>query len=93
MSSKFVVKLEQLDTHEYAYVHFAGGQVQVKLDDEGVVVDLWDSKGNECLGTMSVTYQDLDLQACEWCGTLVPVHDEWDGDPVWCLACYNAALE
>ena len=91
--SRFKLATEDHDTHEYAHVHFAGGQVQVKLDDEGVVVDLWDSKGKECYGTLAMTYQDMGLQACESCGKLVPVHDEWDGDPVWCLECYNAALE
>ena len=93
MASKLKVKVEQVDGHEYAYVQFEGGQVQVKLDDEGVVVDLWDSKGNHCFDTVGITYQDLDLQACCSCGKLVPVHDEWDGDDVWCLDCWSAALE
>ena len=45
--------------HEYAYVKFDQGQVHVKLDDEGVIVDVWDKAHEEVLGTIGIEYDDL----------------------------------
>jgi len=45
--------------HEYVYVEFDTGMVQVKFDDEGVIVDVWDRQREKCLGTTGAEYDDL----------------------------------
>lgn len=54
-----IVDGQKIDQHEYVYVTWEGGSVQVKFDDEGVVVDVWDSAQENCVGTTAVEYNEL----------------------------------
>ena len=56
---RFELDGKVIDDHHYAYVKFDLGQVHVKLDDEGVVVDIWNVAEEEIVDSVCVEYDDL----------------------------------
>ena len=50
---------KDLGGHEYIQVGLDVGTVSVKLDDEGIVVDIWDFPGKNVLATMGILYAEM----------------------------------
>jgi len=48
----------------YIYLNLDGGQIQVKLDDEGVVVDAFDDDG-ECIDSTWKLYSEMGVEVKE----------------------------
>lgn len=55
-------KVSTDDTGQYLYVERDGapGQIHIKAEDEGFVVDLWDSKLENCTASAAATYTELE---------------------------------
>jgi hypothetical protein len=53
-----VIKEQKHGPHQYLYVKLDNGHIQIKLDDEGVVVDIMDDV-DECIATTCSLYTEL----------------------------------
>ena len=54
--------MDLVTNHEYIYITLnTGGYVQVKLDDEGVIVDIFenDMDANESIATTYASYEEM----------------------------------
>ena len=50
-----------MEDERYIYLNLDGGQIQVKLDDEGVVVDALDDNG-ESIGSTWKLYNEMGIE-------------------------------
>lgn len=97
-----MIVCQKLDGQEYFNIEFDNGEIQIKFDDDGVVVDILDSKKNESVVSTWATYEDMiidedelpedladdDLFQCMRCGHLSDIENsvEVHGD-LYCDEC------
>lgn len=48
-----------VEDEEYCYVYVANFMIQIKKEEEGVVVDIWDKQGYQHLSTTSASEDDI----------------------------------
>jgi len=90
---------QKIGPHDYFYLDLASGQVQIKLDDEGVVVDILDERRNEVVATTCCLYEDMkaiqeDEFECAGCDKICNIGDDSvtiisqdDESDRYCLTC------